>query len=156
MMVRFIMIWLVLTAPLMVLVAPVIWDAVRRLPRPVSILLAFVVWAVAFGAMGQWAMASAHPFGKPVALSDAEVPPAVLEYVRPGQAVTFTRQCGRHGYFGDISAYRWDGSPLRGQRWNRTRDRIMWGDPYGGFVMFDGIKVTNRTTAPVLFGGWCG
>lgn len=97
-----------------------------------------------------------HPVGKRVALSDARVAPDYLRALKPGRSVTVTRQCGRNGFWSEVSAYRGRGGALGGQQWNRDHDLTFWRAPYGGRVTFDGITFRNATSRAVLVGGWCG
>lgn len=92
----------------------------------------------------------------PVALSDARSAPHTLLYVKRGDAANVLRQCSRGHWFSDVSAYRWDGSALGAQRWNRAHDRILWPVPGEGAVHYNGIRVWNDTRHPILFAGWCG
>lgn len=89
-----------------------------------------------------------------VSLSDATYPPTYLRYVYPHRSVTRTRQCGRDGYWSNVSAYKWDGSALGAQQWDRRNLRYQWRSLYGR-VTFDGITFTNSTRYPVLVAGWC-
>lgn len=96
------------------------------------------------------APAAAHQ-ARPVALSDARVAPDMLRLLAPGQHLTELRQCPRGGYYGDTSAYRWNGRALPAQTWNRLHDRTRWGR-----VSYDGLTWHNRYPFPVLVAGWCG
>lgn len=62
---------------------------------------------------------------------------------------------GRGGMFSDVSAYRWNGSPLGPQR--RTVDGwSYWRHPRGGRVEWDGVGFWNGSARPVLVAAWCG
>lgn len=97
---------------------------------------------------------AAHAAARPVSLSDARHAPSSLVYVQPSRSVALERQCPQGALWSDVSAYQWDGSALGGQRWNRLHDRTYW-PASTGRVVFDGVRVFNGTTAPVLFAGWC-
>jgi hypothetical protein len=121
-----------------------------------------VLWAVcilsAASIIGAGAVASAAMAAdfRPVALTDATVPPNTLRYLMPGQHVTYPIQCANgSGFWSDVSAYRWSGRALGAQRWSRSALRYVWDDPRGGRVTFDGITFRNRTRSPVLVAGWC-
>jgi hypothetical protein len=95
------------------------------------------------------ATAQAQPPSQPVALRDAIVAPDYLRIIKPGRSVTVRNQC--HGrYWSELSAYRWNGEALPGQRWNADNDRTYWGR-----VTFDGITWTNHYGSAVMVAGWC-
>lgn len=103
------------------------------------------------------ALAANLRHAEPVKLADAKREPSMLRLLKADRSVTVTRQCARGTYFADTSAYRWNGTALMGQRWNKARDRTFWLDGQaGGRVTFDGIKFHNGTSMDVLIAGWCG
>lgn len=97
----------------------------------------------------------AAPHPQAVSLSQASREPDVLVYVKAGRRHVLGRPC--HGHVvTEVSAYRWDGSALGSQRWNRAHDAMRWHDGWeGGNVWFNGLSVRNRTARPILFAGWC-
>lgn len=132
----------------------------RRIPWPIAILLALAVWAGTFLLLGEYAIGSdggSEQVSRPVMLGEAKVPPERVFYLYPGTThYLTTRQCGRPDtFYVETSAYRWNGGPLEGQRWNGLHDRTYWPDTFGGRVTFDGVRVYNGTQSPVLFAGWC-
>lgn len=98
------------------------------------------------------------PFtARAVALSDATWPPSALRLLYPGQTWTVARDgtpCPRGGYYGDVSAYRWNGSALGAQTWTADHQVTYWRATRGR-VTFDGVTFRNRTRDPVLVAGWC-
>jgi len=124
----------------------------------VVVLLAFCAFMVA-AATGHASTGSPRA----VTLSDASFPPTDLVYVYPGQRRTlasdrgFTCDArGKGGYYSDTSAYMWSGGAMSAQRWSRDHTVAYW-RPRGrsGRVTWDGVNVTNRTSQPILFAGWC-
>lgn len=99
-----------------------------------------------------------------VGLADALSPPQYIVYLGVGAHVTYARTDKGHvgencprtgGYFTDVSAYHWNGTALRAQRWTPDGTVTYWPNSNGRRVTFDGITFTNRTRAPVLVAGWC-
>lgn len=117
--------------------------------------------ALTFAAYGT-AHAATH---RAVSLADASAPPTVLAILRPHHAYMPAadwqgRPCGlggrRHGYFSDVSAYRWNGSALGPQRWDDIGvDYWQLGHGRHGRVTYDGLMWRNESRATVLVAGWC-
>ncbi len=100
-------------------------------------------------------LAHAERLPRAVSLSDATHAPRSAFFVFPGETIIGKVQCPRGHFWTETSAYRWDGSALSAQRWNRLHDRTFWRDSRGGRVIFDGVAVHNGTRAPIIFAGWC-
>jgi hypothetical protein len=121
----------------------------------VAVLVAAVLVAAVFlaGSMANpYTANAAQPHA--VALADAAYAPDYLRVLRPMRATTVARQCGRDGYWPEVSAYKWNGAALGGQRWNAERTLTYWRAARGR-VTFDGITWRNRTWHAVLVAGWC-
>jgi hypothetical protein len=112
-----------------------------------------VLYALAFVAGAYFAadaLSAPAPAPRAVSLSDARYAPDTLRYLHAGE-----RTCARGFARGtDLSAYRWDGSALGPQRWNKDRTRMLWANRVGKRVVFDGVCFYNRTNGAVLVAAW--
>lgn len=95
----------------------------------------------------------------------ARVAPTYMIVLHAGKSATFAdadgyscpaRDSGKRSYPSDVSAYRWDGSALGAQHWNKDQTLQVWDVPrHRTYVSYDGATFFNHTHRSVLVALWC-
>jgi hypothetical protein len=119
----------------------------------VTLSIAVAIAASFICALG--AVTATAQVSRAVSLSDATYAPSFLRLV-PARSELTHRQypCKGKHYFGDVSAYRWNGRALGAQQ--RDIDNLLyWSAPSGRAVGYDGRTFYNGLRVPVLVAGWC-